>query len=170
MRETTVRIPAAAPVPAPSGAAERSPIGSLFMVETGTGTLPAYTETLPRVPESARHARRLVGLALDVWGMSGVRDVAEVLVSELLTNAVKHARRDSVRVTVTRLSRERVRVAVVDLSRRHPRPRAASANEESGRGLEIVKALSRGWWGVDTLSFGKRVWADVAPEEETAGD
>ena len=140
------------------------------MLETGTGTLPAYTETLPRSPESARDARRLVSLALDVWGMNGVRDVAEVVVSELLTNAVKHARRDSVRVTVTRLSRERVQVAVVDLSRKHPQPRAASANEESGRGLEIVNALSRGRWGVDTLPWGKRVWADLSHGEETAGE
>ena len=140
------------------------------MLETGTGTLPAYTETLPRSPESVRDARCLVGLALDVWGMNGVRDVAEVVVSELLTNAVKHARRDSVRVTVTRLSHERVQVAVVDMSRQNPRPRAASANEESGRGLEIVNVLSRGRWGVDPLPWGKRVWADLSPGEETAGE
>ncbi|MEV7084990.1 hypothetical protein AB0O07_03650 [Streptomyces sp. NPDC093085] len=58
------------------------------MVETGTGTLPAYTETLPRLPESVSGARRLVCLALSVWGMDGLRDGAEIVTSELVTNAV----------------------------------------------------------------------------------
>ena len=133
------------------------------MVETGTGTLPAYTETLPRSPESVRSARRLVDLALDVWGMgAGLRDSAELVVSELVTNAVEHARRDSVRVTVTRLGDDRVQVAVVDLSWKHPEIRPAGADEESGRGLEIVDALSGGRWGVEPLPWGKRVWAECA--------
>lgn len=135
------------------------------MVETETGTLPAYTETLPRAPESARYARRLVDLALAVWGMGELRDAAEIVVSELLTNAVLHARRASVRVTVTRMSDNRARVSVVDLSRTRPKRRAAGSTEESGRGLEIVDALSHGQWGVDSTRWGKRVWADLAPEE-----
>ncbi|MFD5788550.1 ATP-binding protein [Streptomyces sp. NPDC127037] len=140
------------------------------MAETSTGALPGYTETLPRVPESARLARRLVDLALTVWDMDGARDAAEVVVSELLANAVQHARRDSVRLTVTRLGETRVRVAVVDLSRTHPTRRAAVADDESGRGLDIVDALSHGQWGVDSMRWGKRVWADLeasggAPDE-----
>lgn len=141
------------------------------MVETGTGTLPAYTETLPRTSESVSDGRRLVGLALNVWGMDAdLRYSAEVVVSELLTNAVQHARRDSVRVTVTRLSDGRVQVAVVDLCRMHPRRRAARANEENGRGLEIVDTLSSGQWGVDPLPWGKRVWANLGAGEEPPGE
>ncbi|MEW1720695.1 ATP-binding protein [Streptomyces sp. NPDC093109] len=140
------------------------------MVETGTGTLPAYTETLPRTPESAPAARRLVNLALDVWGMGDVRDSAELVISELLTNAVLHARRESVRVTVTRLSGERVRVAVVDLSRKRPRHRPADSAEESGRGLEIVDVLSGGRWGVDPMAWGKRVWAELGAPEGDPGE
>ncbi|WP_224756503.1 ATP-binding protein [Streptomyces sp. col6] len=125
---------------------------------------------MPRVAESARRARRLVDLALSVWDMDKVRDAAEIVVSELLANAVQHARRDSVRLTVTRLSDTRVRVAVVDLSRTHPTRRAASADDESGRGLDIVDALSHGQWGVDSMRWGKRVWVDLdgsggAPDE-----
>lgn len=142
-------------------------IGSSVMVETGAGMMPAYTETLPRTPESAHDARRLVRLALDVWGLDTVRGSAELVVSELLTNAVLHARRDSVRVTVTRLGDERISVAVVDLSHKRPEPRPAGSDAESGRGLEIVDALSGGRWGVDPLRWGKRVWAELtAPEDE----
>ncbi|MEU5660529.1 ATP-binding protein [Streptomyces sp. NPDC047737] len=137
------------------------------MVETGTGTLPTYTETLPRIPESARTARRLVDLALTVWDMNEVRDAAEMVVSELLANAVHHARCESVRLTVTRLSDSRVQVSVVDRSRAHPRRRAAGSMEESGRGLGIVNALAHGRWGVDSLAWGKRVWADL---EVTSGE
>lgn len=140
------------------------------MVETGTGTLPAYTETLPRTPESARAARRLVHLAPNAWGLNGLQDAAEIVISELLTNAVLHARRDSVRVTVTRLSDERAQVAVVDLSRKQPEPRPAGSEEESGRGLEIVDVLSGGRWGVEPVPWGKRVWAELGPGEGELGE
>ncbi|MFI0934553.1 ATP-binding protein [Streptomyces sp. NPDC021019] len=139
-------------------------IGALIVIETGAGPMPAYTETLPRVAASAQCARRMVRLALDVWGLPGVQDAAELVVSELLTNSVLHARRDSVRVTVTRLGQGRVRVAVVDLSRDRPAVRAADDDAESGRGLDIVETLSCGRWGVDPLPWGKRVWADLGQE------
>ncbi|WP_426499689.1 ATP-binding protein [Streptomyces sp. D54] len=135
------------------------------MIETGAGRMPAYTETLPGVAGSAHRARRLVHLALDVWGLADVQDDADLVVSELLTNAVLHARRgDSVRVTVTRLGEGRVRVAVVDLSVDQPSPRDAGSDQESGRGLKIVQVLSGGQWGVDPLPWGKRVWASLGPE------
>ncbi|MEU5282512.1 ATP-binding protein [Streptomyces sp. NPDC020755] len=140
------------------------------MIETVAGRMPAYTDTLPRVAESVHRARRLVRLALDVWGLTDVQDDAELVVSELLTNAVLHARRgDSVRVTVTRLGEGRVRVAVVDLSKGRPVPRDAGSDQESGRGLEIVKTLSGGQWGVDLLPWGKRVWATLGLEATPGG-
>lgn len=101
-------------------------------------------------------------MAVNVWDMNEVRDAAEMVVSELLANAVQHARWESVRVTVTRLSDSRVQVSVVDRSRTHPSHRAAGSTEESGRGLDIVDALTHGRWGVDSLAWGKRVWADLA--------
>ncbi|MGC4947679.1 ATP-binding protein [Streptomyces sp. DT224] len=131
------------------------------MPEVGGGVLPSYTESLPRLPESAQRGRCFVGLVLEVWGMNDVQDAAELVVSELLTNAVQHARRSAVRLTVTRLGGGRVRVAVVDMSRECPLPRIAGVGEESGRGLAIVDAVSQGRWGVDLLSWGKRVWADL---------
>ncbi|MFJ1590655.1 ATP-binding protein [Kitasatospora albolonga] len=137
------------------------------MVETGAGPMPAYTETLPRAAASVRSARRLVRLALDVWGLTGVQDDAELIVSELLTNAVLHARRDSVRVSAMRLGEGRVRIAVVDLSRDRLAVRPAGDDQESGRGLDIVATLSGGRWGLDPLPWGKRVWAELGQEDKS---
>ncbi|MFB8381194.1 ATP-binding protein [Streptomyces rubiginosohelvolus] len=136
------------------------------MVETGAGPMPAYTETMPRVAASVRSARRLVRLALDVWGLTGVQDDAELIVSELLTNAVLHARRDSVRVSAIRLGQRRVRVAVVDLSCDRPAGSPAGDDQESGRSLDIVATLSGGRWGVEPLPWGKRVWAELGQEDK----
>ncbi len=136
------------------------------MVETGAGPMPAYTETLPRVAASVHSARRLVRLALDVWGLEDVQDDAELVVSELLTNAVLHARRNSVRVTAIRLGEGRVRVAVVDLSRDRPTACSAADDQESGRGLDIVATLSGGRWGVQPLPWGKCVWAELGQPDE----
>ncbi|MFJ9886137.1 ATP-binding protein [Streptomyces sp. NPDC091287] len=100
-------------------------------------------------------------------GLTELQEDAELVVSELLTNAVLHTRRgDSVRVTVTRLGEGRARVAVVDLSKDRPAPRDAGGDQESGRGLEIVEALSGGQWGVDLQLWGKCVWATLSLESE----
>ncbi|WP_324610755.1 ATP-binding protein [Streptomyces acidiscabies] len=162
MLETSCLTPSATRPRAVGTPTEFVRIGSLVVVETGTGTLPSYAQTLPRIPESVCKARHLVCLALAAWGLDGLRDAVEVVVSELMTNAVLHARRDAVRVTVTRLGSERVHIAVVDLARKGPQTRPAGADEESGRGLEIVEKLSGGNWGVDPLPWGKRVWAECA--------
>ncbi|MFB8087319.1 ATP-binding protein [Streptomyces sp. NPDC055992] len=129
--------------------------------------MPAYTETLPRVPESVLRARNLVDLSLSAWGVHDDQGAAKLVVSELVANTVQHARRSSFRVTVTWLGDNRVRVAVVDLSRTHPVRRSAGSDDESGRGLDIVDALSRGQWGVDSMRWGKRVRADLVFEETT---
>ncbi|MFD9422324.1 MULTISPECIES: ATP-binding protein [unclassified Streptomyces] len=140
------------------------------MVETGAGYLPAYAETLPRSAGCVGDARRLVALALDVWGLDEIRDAAELVVSELMTNAVLHAARDSVRVTVTHLGEGRVQVVVTDMSKELPTYRVADADQKSGRGLGIVDALSVGRWGVAPVRWGKRVWAVLGPVEVGLGE
>ncbi|MFB6780984.1 ATP-binding protein [Streptomyces sp. NPDC056352] len=133
-----------------------------MVIETRASRKPAYTETLPRTPGSARVARRLTSSALRFWGLDELEDAAQVVIAELMSNAITHAKRQAVRVTVTRLDRRRVRVAVVDLSREQPRRRHVGADAESGRGLTIVDTLSGGRWGVDPLPWGKRVWAELS--------
>ncbi|MFJ4879973.1 ATP-binding protein [Streptomyces sp. NPDC088745] len=127
---------------------------------------PAYSATLERVPESAATARYLVRSALDAWHLPGLRDSAAHIMSELVANAVRHARGRLIRVTVTRTRRCRVRLAVVDFdAARFPRAVAASPDDERGRGLGIVAELAESW-GVRSMSNRKQVWADV---EQTKG-
>ncbi len=85
------------------------------------------------------------------------------MVSELVTNAVEHARGDAIRVTITRLAAGAVRIGVIDKDRGEPSPRSAGPRDEDGRGLAIVAALTVRW-GVDRMRWGKRVWADVTEE------
>lgn len=105
-------------------------------------------------------ARRLVTTSLRDWSLeAGNADVC-LVVSELVTNAVRHARLDAVHVRVSQVGPRRVRVAVVDRSRSMPRLVRAGVGEESGRGLVAVAGCSAAW-GVEPVPWGKRVWADV---------
>lgn len=122
---------------------------------------PGYSRTLRREPESAASARRLVRTALSAWGLADLADDAALIVSELVSNAVRHGRRESIRVFVERPGPSRVRVGVVDFSHRLPRRGESEARSEGGRGLAIVEALAENW-GVERLSWGKRVWAELA--------
>ncbi|WP_425576078.1 ATP-binding protein [Streptomyces axinellae] len=124
---------------------------------------PAYSETLPREPESARAARALVRTALAAWGLDELADDGGVVVSELVTNAVRHTRCHALRVTVARTGPGTVRIGVVDRSTVRPVLRAAGPEDTRGRGLALVAALTRRW-GTDQLPWGKRVWGELRRE------
>ncbi|WP_245737966.1 ATP-binding protein [Streptomyces sparsogenes] len=113
--------------------------------------------------ESAALARQLVRTVLETWHLPQLVDDAMHVVSELVANAVDHARGGHIRFTVTRTDDRRVRLAVVDKSHAEPVLRTVSPSEEHGRGLVIVDALSLKW-GIDPLPWGKRTWADLELE------
>ncbi|MDX3386183.1 hypothetical protein PV682_32700 [Streptomyces niveiscabiei] len=71
-----------------------------------------HGKNFPRVPESARAARRFARTALNSLALSGLCDSVTLIVSELVANAVCHAEGDSIRVTVSLIGDRRVRVAV----------------------------------------------------------
>ncbi|MEU3947942.1 ATP-binding protein [Streptomyces sp. NPDC029526] len=121
---------------------------------------PGYSETLPRLPESAAPARCLVSTACAAWGLGDLAEDAALVVSELVANAVRHARKGTLRVVVERPGADLVRIGVVDFSREHPVPRAHGPEDESGRGLVLVAHLAEDW-GTDPLPWGKRVWAEL---------
>ncbi|MFH8219296.1 ATP-binding protein [Streptomyces sp. NPDC018057] len=121
---------------------------------------PGYSETLPRDPESAATARGLVRAAISTWGLDDLTDDAVLIVSELVANAVRHARRRSIRVMVERIAPRTVRVAVADFSHALPELCAPKNDEEGGRGLALVVALAANW-GADERHWGKVVWADL---------
>lgn len=125
---------------------------------------PGYSQTLPREPESAAVARRLVRTALIAWGLEEHIDDAMLVITELVSNAVHHGRLASIRVVVTRPAEHRVRLGVVDRSRALPVMRTDSdGNRLRGRGLVLVDALTERW-GTDLHQWGKDVWAELKCE------
>lgn len=102
-------------------------------------------------------ARRFVVGTLTDWRYTDLADDAAVIITELTTNAVIHARTEFT-VTVSCLPGDVIRIAVRDASVVPPRPRRPGPLENSGRGLGLVAAIAADW-GFDLLDDGKVVWA-----------
>lgn len=108
--------------------------------------------------------RGLLREQLRRWGVAGLVDTAELLVSELVTNALVHTDRGAV-LTAT-LSGERsprLRVEVYDFAAHRPKARVAGDHAANGRGLMIVQLLADAW-GVRSQPVGKTVWFELASE------
>jgi hypothetical protein len=141
-----------------------------------TAAAGAARARFPAVSASVPAARALVRHALGPADPPDPRPVppavvadAELCVSELVTNAVVHARTElEVLVSVDAAV---VRLEVHDLSPRAPRQRLRGPGATTGRGLEMVRLLSRDW-GVDPRpGQGKAVWCELvldgaAPAED----
>ncbi|MFJ8536516.1 SpoIIE family protein phosphatase [Streptomyces sp. NPDC093591] len=110
-------------------------------------------------PEDAApgRARRLARRALARWGLEELTDSVELLVSEVVTNAVRYASRP---VTLRLLRTDVLRCEVGDDVPQLPRLRQARATDEGGRGLYLVNRLARRW-GATRLSTGKVVWFEL---------
>ncbi|MEU5571808.1 SpoIIE family protein phosphatase [Streptomyces coeruleorubidus] len=110
-------------------------------------------------PEDAApgRARRLARRALQRWGLEELSDSVELLVSEVVTNAVRYASRP---VTLRLLRTDVLRCEVGDDVPQLPRLRQARATDEGGRGLYLVNRLARRW-GATRLSTGKVVWFEL---------
>jgi anti-sigma regulatory factor (Ser/Thr protein kinase) len=120
---------------------------------------------LPAIPESVRIARFHIRAALGYCDLDRFADDAAIITSELVTNAVQHARCDvteTVRITLARASgSEAVIIAVSDSSPHGPAIREAPAGSERGLGLQIVDSLSARW-GWHPEPGGKAVFAILA--------
>ena len=127
------------------------------------GTVQAAAFRLDPVPESAGRARRAVHALLAAWGLDHLADEVDVVVSELVTNALLHSgegpsgAEEAVRFDLA-LRAGRLTARVVDASPLPPRPEEAEDTAESGRGLILVEALAADW-GWEDLPDGKAVWA-----------
>lgn len=108
----------------------------------------------PCRPESVAGARHFVRDLLSGEPRE-IAEAAELMTSELATNSVRHARSDF-ELAILR-SREEIRVEVSDHGQGQPVPRSPTPREQSGRGLQIVQALSEDW-GTIPSPGGKLVW------------
>jgi anti-sigma regulatory factor (Ser/Thr protein kinase) len=120
---------------------------------------------LPADPSAAGQARAVVVGTLRDWGLEELVFPVQLITSELVSNAVLHARTDS--DLLLRLGPAGVRVAVRDGDPTVPRPQGtADAACEGGRGLLLVSAAAHRW-GVLRGSQDKIVWAEVRPAAAT---
>ncbi|MFD7662025.1 ATP-binding protein [Streptomyces sp. NPDC059788] len=91
------------------------------------------------------------------WGEPVDADIAELLISELVTNALVHTNGGAV---VTATVTDRLRVEVRDFVGRRPRLRPPTTDGTSGRGLMLVHSLADAW-GVKAHGVGKCVWFEL---------
>jgi PAS domain S-box-containing protein len=102
-------------------------------------------------------ARRFTRSTLAAWGLTPLADFAELLVSELVTNALVHGGRP----LRLRLFRDRaLTLEVADTGRQTPRLRPAGSDDEGGRGMYLVNELAHRW-GSRPTAEGKVVWAEL---------
>lgn len=143
----------------------------LLPVPSAWWETPAVTSRLlSPVPEEARTARQFVRELFAHWGLEHLSADAETIIAELVGNAVSHGLHTTpqvipfgkesppLRLCLLRRIGE-VMLAVTDPSNEAPQLKAASADGESGRGLQIVGALSHVWGWSPIEGHGKAVWA-----------
>ncbi len=141
----------------------------LLLVPSAWWETPAVTSRpLNPVPEEARTARQFVRELLTCWGLGQLTDDAELIIAELVVNAIRHGLRTApqgvaagsyaLRLCLLRRVGE-VMLAVTDPSDEAPVPQAPGWTGESGRGLQIVGALSYVWGWSPIEGHGKAVWA-----------
>jgi serine phosphatase RsbU (regulator of sigma subunit) len=113
---------------------------------------------LARDPAEAGRARAAVREQLHVWGLEPLADTAATLVSELVTNAVRHTRGHRIEV---RLVRGDALLCEVD-DEDHTLPTLLSTRpaDEFGRGMRVVSTLARAW-GSSRTGTGKTVWFEL---------
>jgi len=117
---------------------------------------------LPGEPRQVAHCRRLVRDTLAAWGLGALTETVELLVGELVTNAIQHAGGE-IRL---RLQRDPdggpLLCEVCDDLRTPPELQAQSATAERGWGILLVNELSRKW-GYRRTTSGKVVWFTIDP-------
>jgi hypothetical protein len=126
----------------------------------------AVSWALEPVPLAARQARRLTRRTLATWGLSGLTDVAELLVSELVGNSVEFASRP---IRLRLLYTDTFTCEVRDDGHTLPLLRTVDADSESGRGLSLVNMLALRW-GANRTEQGKMVWFELPLGEPDTGD
>ncbi|HEY6422813.1 MAG TPA: ATP-binding protein [Pseudonocardiaceae bacterium] len=111
------------------------------------------TRQLPADPQAGRTARRVLDEVCTRWRLSMLREHAQVIVSELATNAVEHVG-GPVELCVT-VRRRVLRIEVSDRSDMLP-----DLLDSPGHGLRLVDTLASNW-GCNPTAWGKTVWADL---------
>jgi anti-sigma regulatory factor (Ser/Thr protein kinase) len=134
------------------------------MAVAATETTSLIAFTLPSTPYSVQMARFYTRTALTYHELGDFSEDAEMVTSELVTNAVKHSGALKFGLEITHMADSgAVAIIVTDPSPRPPVKRDPSEATEQGRGLNIVEALSVSW-GWRPQHPGKAVYAILVRE------
>ena len=106
-------------------------------------------------------ARDFVASKLQTWGIDEAFPDVELLTSELVTNAIRHAEGD-VELSIDHSQGDCVRIEVRDLSERLPVMRPLETAREGGWGLHIVGRIATRW-GLEQRTGEKTIWCEIAP-------
>ncbi|WP_338702090.1 SpoIIE family protein phosphatase [Streptomyces sp. Q6] len=132
---------------------------ALLMVRmTGIETRDVAHWDLAAEPAEVGRARALVREQLAEWGLLNLEYAAELMVSELVTNAVRHARGERVQLRLVRSGS--LLCEVEDTQHTLPTLLSAGPGDEFGRGLRVVTHLAREW-GTSRTATGKTVWFEL---------
>jgi anti-sigma regulatory factor (Ser/Thr protein kinase) len=118
-----------------------------------------YDRVFVATPTCVRDVRQFTRDALATWTDTATVDDAEIIASELATNAVKHAR-SPFRVSLSRADGT-ITVSVRDTSFSPPEQVPRAGCVVGGRGVQLVAAIARAW-GARSESDGKTVWAELS--------
>ncbi|MFG2452777.1 ATP-binding protein [Streptomyces sp. NPDC048512] len=115
-----------------------------------------------------RETRKLASQQVTGWELRGLADTVELLVSELITNSVRHTP-GPIRLTL-QTQNGRLRCEVEDVGFSEPVRSPVAEDAESGRGTELLDILA-GAWGCIPTTRGKTVWfeLDIPPHDLPTG-
>ena len=129
---------------------------------------------LGALPSAVRCARLHACQVLWEWGLTALIEDTELLVSEVVTNAIKGSRATAPDTPIGLFlasDTDQVLILVWDGCPASPAPTATSADAESGRGLLLVEALSTRWgWHFPPGTDGKVVWVLLGAESHGSQD
>ena len=120
----------------------------------------------PPVAASAGDARQLATHTLEEWGLAAAEEVALLLLTELISNGVRHA--NTLLTMVLAYDGSRLHVGVSDHSGRQPVLMPPSLESHHGWGLRLISLLSSDW-GTTLKPDGKTVWFDLKIDELSQG-
>jgi anti-sigma regulatory factor (Ser/Thr protein kinase) len=118
--------------------------------------------TLASLPDAPGHGRLLVQRSLRAWGIAHMIEDAQLVMSELLTNAVKAGA--GLTTIQLRLAALRGTSLIIEVRDGNPEPpvlKDAASDNEGGRGLMIVDAVCERWGYYHPTHRGKAVWAEL---------
>lgn len=119
-------------------------------------------------PGSAAAARRFVREVLDAWDCDDPEDVALLLTSEVVSNAVRHAATELALRLALDEQGTTLRIEVSDADDQLPRAQEPPTDATGGRGLLLVEMLAERW-GAEPTACGKVVWFELGARRRVDG-